>query len=127
MPDQSASDDDLHKFVADARRASADRLRGYRARALELFPPVCAKCAREFSGKHIRELTVHHRDHNHDNNPPDGSNWELLCLYCHDNEHQRQLETAKVPNGFGGPDHAVATYAAFADLKELLAKKSSTK
>src|ERR1044071_1959021 len=30
-------------------------------------------------------------DHNHDNNPPDGSNWELLCLYCHDNEHQRYL------------------------------------
>ncbi|MFA7667514.1 MAG: HNH endonuclease, partial [Burkholderiaceae bacterium] len=22
-----------------------------------------------------------------DDNPPDGSNWELLCLYCHDNEH----------------------------------------
>ena len=80
MPDQSASDDNLHELVADARRASADRLRGYRARALELFPPVCAKCAREFSGKHIRELTVHHRDHNHDNNPLDGSNWELLCL-----------------------------------------------
>ena len=80
MPDQPASDDDLHKLVADARRASADRLLGFRARALELFPPVCAKCAREFSGKHIRELTVHHRDHNHDNNPNDGSNWELLCL-----------------------------------------------
>jgi hypothetical protein len=45
----------------------------------------------------VRELTVHHRDHNHDNNPPDGSNWELLCLYCHDNEHQRQLEAALSP------------------------------
>ena len=33
---------------------------------------------------------MHHKDHNHDNNPPDGSNWELLCLYCHDNEHSRQ-------------------------------------
>ena len=80
MPDQSASDDDLHKLVADARRASADRLRGYRARALELFPPVCAKCAREFSGKHIRELTVHHRDHNHDNNPLDDRNWDS-CVW----------------------------------------------
>ena len=37
----------------------------------------------------MRELTVHHKDHNHDNNPPDGSNWELLCIYCHENEHSR--------------------------------------
>ncbi len=46
-------------------------------------------CRREFSGKRLRELTIHHKDHNHDNNPPDGSNWELLCLYCHDNEHEK--------------------------------------
>ncbi|QTG90742.1 HNH endonuclease, partial [Vibrio furnissii] len=26
-------------------------------------------------------------DHDHTNNPEDGSNWELLCLYCHDHEH----------------------------------------
>jgi hypothetical protein len=70
----------------------------------------------------VRELTVHHRDHNHDNNPPDGSNWELLCLYCHDNEHQRQLEAT----GRGGSpsiEGRVSTYAPFANLKELLAKK----
>ena len=35
---------------------------------------------------------MHHRDHNHDNNPADGSNWELLCLYCLDNEHARLLD-----------------------------------
>lgn len=61
----------------------------YRARALKLFPWVCAHCGREFDGKKLNQLTVHHKDHNHHNNPPDGSNWELLCLYCHDNEHQR--------------------------------------
>jgi hypothetical protein len=61
---------------------------GYREQALRLFPHVCARCGREFSGARLRELTVHHKDHDHDNNPPDGSNWELLCLYCHDNEHQ---------------------------------------
>jgi hypothetical protein len=49
---------------------------------------------------------VHHRDHNHDNNPPDGSNWELLCLYCHDNEHQRQLEAA---GGGSAKDRAAAS------------------
>ncbi|MBL4568066.1 MAG: HNH nuclease family protein [Porticoccus sp.] len=40
----------------------------------------------------ISELTVHHKDHNHDNNPDDGSNWELLCLYCHDHEHAKYLD-----------------------------------
>ncbi len=40
----------------------------------------------------MRELTVHHVDHNHDNNPPDGSNWELLCIYCHDHEHTRGVQ-----------------------------------
>jgi hypothetical protein len=80
-----------------------------------------------FTRANLRELTVHHRDHNHDNNPPDGSNWELLCLYCHDDEHQRQLEATKGSRDFAGPDHRVATYAPFAGLKELLARKTSTK
>jgi len=70
-------------------------------------------------------LTVHHRDHNHDNNPPDGSNWELLCLYCHDNEHQRQLEAT------GDTSHiragsSVATHSPFANLKALLDGKKAS-
>ena len=76
------------KILADARKNNADRQLGYREQALALFPNVCGRCGREFSGKNLRELTVHHKDHDHMNNPPDGSNWELLCLYCHDNEHQ---------------------------------------
>jgi hypothetical protein len=68
----------------------------------------------------VRELTVHHRDHNHDNNPPDGSNWELLCVYCHDNEHQRQLEAA----GAGGEAKTPgATHNPFADLKAMLERR----
>jgi HNH endonuclease len=122
MPDQSASDDDLNKLVADARRASADRLRGYRARALELFPPVCAKCAREFSGKHVRELTVHHRDHNHDNNPLDGSNWELLCLYCHEQEHSRRDAARTGTDSAGDQRSPQATYQPFAGLEQLVKK-----
>jgi hypothetical protein len=77
------------KIVAAARRARAQKEATYRERALKLFPHVCARCGRELSGKRLRELTVHHKDHNHDHNPPDGSNWELLCIYCHDNEHAR--------------------------------------
>jgi len=74
----------------------------------------------------VRELTVHHRDHNHDNNPPDGSNWELLCLYCHDNEHQRQLE-AVAGAGSRAVDGRAATHTPFADLKALLARGPASK
>ena len=54
-----------------------------------MYPHLCASCGREFEGTRLRELTVHHKDHDHSHNPPDGSNWELLCLYCHDNEHEK--------------------------------------
>ena len=77
------------EILAKIRRDVEIRLKGYRERALRLFPHVCASCGREFSGKRLPELTVHHKDHNHDNNPPDGSNWELLCMYCHDHEHEK--------------------------------------
>ena len=77
------------RVLAELPRETAARAAGYRERALKLFPHVCASCAREFSGVRLKELTVHHKDHNHDNNPPDGSNWELLCLYCHDHEHEK--------------------------------------
>ncbi len=76
----------LHAELVRERRA---RETSYRGRALAMFPHLCASCGREFEGPRLRELTVHHKDHDHNNNPPDGSNWELLCLYCHDNEHER--------------------------------------
>ena len=97
---------------------------GYREQALKIYPWICGRCAREFTHANLRELTVHHRDHDHANNPPDGSNWELLCLYCHDNEHQRQVEAASGTGSTSTRDAKPAsTYAAFADLKDLLAKK----
>jgi 5-methylcytosine-specific restriction endonuclease McrA len=77
------------QVLAELRRERELREKGYRERALKLFPHLCARCGREFSGKRLRELTVHHKDHNHENNPPDGSNWELLCLFCHDHEHEK--------------------------------------
>ncbi len=79
------------RLLAEFLREQAIRQKGYRERALKIYPHICANCGREFSGKRLRELTVHHRDHNHDNNPPDGSNWELLCVYCHDHEHEKSL------------------------------------
>ena len=116
----------LDRVVADARRFREEREQGYRSQALKLFPWICGRCAREFDHTTVHLLTVHHKDHNHDNNPPDGSNWELLCLYCHDNEHQRHLEATGEGSSpsVGG---RASTYTPFADLKELLAKKQSPK
>ncbi len=63
----------------------------YRFRSLQIHGMICAKCAREFDEDNKKLLTVHHRDGNHRNNPPDGSNWENLCVYCHEDEHSRGL------------------------------------
>jgi len=118
VPDQAR----LDRVVAEARRQSAEREATYRERALKLFPWICARCGREFSGVRLQELTVHHKDHDHDNNPLDGSNWELLCLYCHENEHARVLDEAardRSPDAQG----SVATHNPFADLRARLEAK----
>ena len=95
----------------------------YREQALLIYPWICGRCGREFTHKNVRELTVHHRDHDHHNNPPDGSNWELLCVYCHDNEHQKQLEaSARGGEPVAQRDAPVATHSPFANLKDLLEK-----
>lgn len=93
----------------------------YRNQALKILPWVCGKCGRDFSGKNLRELTVHHKDHNYKNNPPDGSNWELLCIYCHDNEHSRSLDAEWLPAE--NPDRrkgSTTTHNPFANLANLL-------
>jgi len=77
------------QIQAELHRDIAARQDGYRENALRILPHVCASCGRSFEGKRLKELTVHHKDHNHHNNPPDGSNWELLCIYCHDHEHEK--------------------------------------
>ncbi len=63
----------------------------YRERSLEIHGLICARCGREFDAPNRHLLTVHHKDGNHHNNPPDGSNWENLCVYCHDDVHSRGL------------------------------------
>jgi 5-methylcytosine-specific restriction endonuclease McrA len=117
--------DSQDPLIAEARRTQAQREKGYRERALKLYPPICAHCGREFSGKRLRELTVHHKDHNHDNNPSDGSNWELLCLYCHDNEHARN-RAADAHSGSPSTREGEPPLASkpFADLAELLKRKT---
>ena len=63
----------------------------YRERSLRIHGLVCARCGREFNEANRQLLTVHHKDGNHQNNPADGSNWENLCVYCHEDEHSRGL------------------------------------
>jgi hypothetical protein len=110
------------QVVADARQHMREREKTYREKALKMYPHVCGRCGREFSGKRLKELTVHHRDHNHDNNPPDGSNWELLCIYCHDNEHGR-LEVAEAYDGAASSAESSGSdfsHQPFAALEALL-------
>ena len=121
----TVSEGGASKAVAEARRHQTEREQTYREQALKLYPWVCTRCAREFAGKRLRELTVHHKDHNHDNNPPDGSNWELLCIYCHENEHARQLEAnAANPAAPGAKQAPASTFQPFAGLADLLKRKS---
>lgn len=93
----------------------------YRSRALKILPHVCTRCAREFEGRRLRELTVHHKDGNHDNNPADGSNWELLCVYCHENEHARVVD-AGAGGGTKQSDPEPAKHRPLAGLDALLRK-----
>ena len=77
-------------IVRELKVASVPR-NDYREQSLKIHGLICAKCAREFDYKDRHLLTVHHKDGNHNNNPQDGSNWENLCFYCHDDEHSRGL------------------------------------
>src|SRR6185369_11106170 len=74
-----------------AMRRDLEDNTNYRTKSLRIHGPICAKCGREFDQSNLHLLTVHHKDGNHNNNPPDGSNWENLCAHCHEDEHSRGL------------------------------------
>ncbi|MEX0737789.1 MAG: YajD family HNH nuclease [Pseudohongiella sp.] len=122
MSHDSKKGSKLEQVLAAQREYIAKRESGYREQALKLYPWVCGRCAREFNRANLRELTVHHVDHNHDNNPTDGSNWELLCLYCHDEEHSK-FDSFIRYGGRTETKSASATHNPFAGLKEALDKK----
>ena len=110
----------LDRIVAEARRSAEQREKGYREQALKMYPWVCGRCGREFTRANLQELTVHHRNHDHDDNPADGSNWELLCVYCHDNEHSRYIDHTGVSASAAEDAHTAATGTPFANLRALL-------
>ena len=116
------------QITTELRREQKERRDGYRERALKLLPHVCASCGREFEGRRLKELTVHHRDHNHTNNPPDGSNWELLCIYCHDHEHEKNLLAGHYEGGTAQREElAPSIFNQFAALDALLPSDGESK
>lgn len=118
------SREEMDQVVRKARQAQDDRLRGYREQSLRIHPWICARCSREFSSKNLHLLTVHHKDHDHDNNPPDGSNWENLCIYCHENEHRRYLDhVAGKDVEMTEEETAPVTHKPFAALADMLKQK----
>jgi hypothetical protein len=115
------TNDRLDRIVLDARRNAEKRAQGYREQALKLFPWVCGRCARGFDRSNLQLLEVHHKNGNHDDNPSDGSNWELLCTYCHEHEHSKLKDMAgrtDTPSPSAG-----STFNPFADLKAMLESK----
>ena len=111
----------MAKLLANMRKEKAEKANTYREQALKLFPHLCGRCGKSFAGKTLGELTVHHKDGDHMNNPRDGSNWELLCVHCHENEHgtleqRRDYEGNEAHRGL---DNSLG-FQAFGALKDLL-------
>ncbi len=91
QPKKLPSAEELSQLVNRIKADNRPTNVGYREQSLKLHGWICAKCGREFERENLQLLTVHHRDGNHHNNPKDGSNWENLCVYCHDDEHSRSI------------------------------------
>lgn len=125
-PGSGVDEEKMRRAIAEARKAAAEREKGYREQSLKIHPWVCARCGREFTRKNLHLLTVHHKDHNHDNNPADGSNWENLCVYCHENEHRRYLDYVEGGGAEAGQNRETKlTHSPFAKLQGLAVKKDS--
>lgn len=80
------AEDSVREMKASNKPAAGE---DYRERSLAIHGLICARCSREFNETNRNLLTVHHKDGNHFNNPADGSNWENLCAYCHEDVHSR--------------------------------------
>ena len=121
----NSTNDRIDQVVLEARRNAEKREAGYRAQALKLFPWVCGRCARTFTHSNLQLLEVHHKNNNHHDNPPDGSNWELLCTYCHENEHAKlkDMEGRTEARAGSHQPSTAATFNPLADLKAKLAEK----
>jgi len=94
------SAEDIVREMKNAAKAPGDE--DYREKSIRIYGLVCARCGRDFSGANRHLLTVHHKDGNHHNNPQDGSNWENLCVYCHEDVHSREVLSEHLAEGKSG-------------------------
>lgn len=116
--------DKVAGFLERSRKTRSAKEESYREQSLRIHPWVCARCGRAFTNRNVHELTVHHKDHDHENNPADGSNWENLCIYCHENEHRRYLDYYEGAGAESGAEKKDAfTHNPFEKLKGLLEKE----
>ena len=104
-PDANKSAQDSVREMKAAQKPPAGE--DYRERSLAIHGPVCARCGREFAEAKRKLLTVHHKDSNHYNNPADGSNWENLCVYCHEDVHSRGVLAEYLGNDGSGREFSV--------------------
>ena len=87
ISEANKSAEEAVREMKKSQKSQADE--DYREKSLAITGLVCARCGREFAESKRQLLTVHHKDGNHHNNPADGSNWENLCVYCHEDAHSR--------------------------------------
>jgi len=87
-PGPARSAEEVVRQLKAAKQPSDEE---YRERSLAIHGLICGRCGREFDAARRHLLTVHHKDGNHHHNPADGSNWENLCVYCHEDVHSREL------------------------------------
>jgi hypothetical protein len=118
-PKEVKTVEEVVSTIRDAAKAGSEE---YRERSLAIHGMVCARCGREFSHATRHLLTVHHRDGNHDNNPPDGSNWENLCVYCHEDIHSRGVLGEYLDGASGGRESVIvfSQESALKDSSNLL-------
>jgi hypothetical protein len=91
LPNKAGPVRTVEEVVREIKAAQPSGGEEYREKSLALHGLVCGRCGRDFDAAQRHLLTVHHKDGNHRNNPPDGSNWENLCAYCHEDVHSRGL------------------------------------
>lgn len=103
---QKSVDDVVREIKGGMKKPGGE---DYRERSLAIHGLVCARCGREFDHANRHLLTVHHRDGDHHHNPPDGSNWENLCVYCHEDTHSREV-LGEYFNGTSGGRDDVPVY-----------------
>jgi len=107
VQENSPSSRSAEDVVRQIKAAQSSSEGDYRERSLAMHGLICARCGREFDAVNRHLLTVHHKDGNHQNNPPDGSNWENLCAYCHEDVHSRELLGAYLAGKAAPREHAV--------------------